>query len=191
MQSNWHQGGGQMTGGSERLEVVQPLPLVPAGAIPVSDGVALLEAEDGAGIVFIWGQAAFSFDGDDPAARRLAAVQLVNCDAASQREVAAAFGVNETTIWRWRSEYSDGGLQALCSEQKGPKRASLLTADKVAEIRELRAGGRSFSAVAQAAGVSSRSARRAVLGSTPPEVAKASGETELVPLARPKDRSAE
>ena len=180
-----------MAGGSERLGVVQPLPLVPSGSIPVSDGVALLEAEGGAGIVFIWGQAAFSFDGDDPAARRLAAVQLVNCDAASQREVAAAFGVNETTIWRWRSEYSDGGLQALCSEQKGPKRASLLTADKVAEIRELRAGGRSFSAVAQAAGVSSRSARRAVLGSTPPEVAKASGETELVPLARPKDRSAE
>ncbi|MGH2927988.1 MAG: helix-turn-helix domain-containing protein, partial [Solirubrobacteraceae bacterium] len=175
----------------ERLGVVQPLPLVPSGSVAVCDGVALLEAEDGAGTVFIWGQAAFSFDGDDAAARRLAAVQLVNCDAASQREVAAAFGVNETTVWRWRSEYGEGGLGALLLEQKGPKRASLLTADKVVQIRELRAGGKSFAEVAKTAGVSSRSARRAVLGSTHPEDGNAGAAAELVPLARPRDRSAE
>ncbi len=69
-----------------KLVVMQPLPLVPVGSVVVADGVSLLEDEEGAGTVFIWGQATWTWDRSDPGARRLAAVQLVNSGAASQRQ---------------------------------------------------------------------------------------------------------
>lgn len=116
---------------------MQPLPLVPSGSVPITDGVALVEDEEG-GVVFIWGRASFSWSRPDSASRRLAAVQLVSTGSASQRQTAAAFGVNETTLWRWRSDYETHGLSGLLEEKKGPKRASVLTEEKVGEIRQLR-----------------------------------------------------
>lgn len=95
-----------------RLTWMQPLPLVPPGSLAVAEGVAFLEDEERTGTVFIWGQACFTWDGTDPGARRLAAVQLVKTGAASQRQVARAFSVNETTLWRWRGDYSQGGLSS-------------------------------------------------------------------------------
>ena len=130
-------------GAAKRLESVQqPLALHPVGSIPVADGIALLEDEDGAGSVFIWGQAAWAWDASDSAARRLCAVQLVNADAADQRAVAASFGVNETTVWRWRNDYSGGGVSALLPQIHGPKGPSKLTEEKCAEIQRLRAEGK-------------------------------------------------
>ena len=119
-----------------RLTWMQPLPLVPPGSIAVAEGVAFLEDDAGTGTVFVWGQACFTWDATDPGARRLAAVQLVTTRAASQRQVAHAFSVNETTLWRWRSDYSEGGLSALLPEPLGPKRPSKLTSEKIAEIRK-------------------------------------------------------
>jgi transposase-like protein len=118
---------------------MQPLPLVPPGSIAAAEGVAFLEDDAGTGTVFVWGQACFTWDATDPGARRLAAVQLVTTRAASQRQVARAFSVNETTLWRWRSDYSEGGLSALLPEPLGPKRPSKLTSEKIAEIKRLRA----------------------------------------------------
>ncbi len=51
----------------------------------------------------------------------------VSSGAASQRQVAAAFGVNEATMWRWRSDYKASGLLVLLPQRKGPKRPSKLT----------------------------------------------------------------
>ena len=81
-----------------RLTWMQPLPLVPPGSVAVAEGVAFLEDDAGTGTVFVWGQACFTWDATDPGARRLAAVQLVTTRAASQRQVARAFSVNETTL---------------------------------------------------------------------------------------------
>jgi transposase len=133
---------------------MQPLPLVPAGAVPVADGIALAEDDSGSGAVLVWGQVTWSWGSDDPAARRLAAVQLVNARAATQREVAVAFGVNETTVWRWRQDYTSGGMEGLLATKKGPKRPSKLTEDKVADIVALRNEGRSLHEVASLTGVS-------------------------------------
>ena len=63
--------------------------------VRVADGVTFSEADDGSGAVFLWGTAAWFWAAGDRAARRLAAVQLVETKAARQRHVAAAFGVNE------------------------------------------------------------------------------------------------
>ena len=180
-----------------KLVVMQPLPLVPVGSVPVADGVSLLEDEEGAGTVFIWGQATWTWDRSDPGARRLAAVQLVNSGAASQRQVAAAFGANETTVWRWRSDYQAGGVVELLPSRKGPKRASKLTEEKRAEIARLRASGLTKPEVAARTGVSTQSVRRATLAVTTarpdPEMAPADADksNNLVPLNAPKERTGE
>lgn len=176
---------------SKRLRWMQPLPLVPAGAVVVSEGVSFLE-DDECGAVFVWGRASFTWSGSDLASRRLAAVQLVETGAATVRSVAASFSVSETTLWRWRQEYASGGVEALVDEKKGPKRPSVLTEEKVAEIAALRGEGRTFAEIAAAAGVSAKSAHRAwVSRRTPPARATAAEQGQLEPLARPADRSAE
>ena len=175
---------------SKRLRWMQPLPLVPSGSVRITDGVALLEDEEG-GVVFIWGRASFSWSRSDSASRRLAAVQLVSTGVASQRQTSAGFGVNETTLWRWRSDYEAHGLIALFDEKKGPKRPSVLTEEKVDEIRQLRREGNKLREIASLTGVSLNSVQRAIVGlfedSTPPQTTPG----PLEPLAKPRDRSAE
>ena len=181
-------------GAAKRLESVQqPLALHPVGAIPVADGIALLEDEDGAGSVFIWGQAAWAWGASDSAARRLCAVQLVNADAADQRAVAASFGVNETTVWRWRNDYSGGGVSALLPQIHGPKGPSKLTEEKCAEIQRLRAEGKTIAEAAKASGVSTFTVRRALAPVKAPSVPAepADPENGLIPLNQPAGRSAE
>lgn len=176
---------------TERLAVVQPLPLVPAGAVPVSDGVAFMEDDEGAGALFVWGQAVWTWGAEDPGARRLAAVQLVIAKAATQRQVAAAFAVNETTVWRWRASYEASGMEALLTEKKGPKRPSKLTEDKVAEIVALRREGHSLAEVAALSGVSTDSVRRASGAVHRPLVGERPSTAALTPLARPIPRDTE
>src|SRR5665213_20387 len=177
---------------AERLKPVQqPLALVPAGSILVSDAVALLEDATGSGTVFVWGQATWSWDSSEPGARRLAAVQLVISDAADQRAVAGAFGVNETTVWRWRADYERGGIAALLAQQHGPKRPSKLTEDKRAEIVALRDEGKTLLQVAAAAGVSTDTVRRAATSTGEPVRVVATKESDLVALARPQERAVE
>jgi transposase-like protein len=174
-----------------RLEgMAQPLPLAPPGSTWIADGIALFEDTTGSGAVFVWGQATWCWDASDPGARRLAAVQIVNADAGRQRDTAAAFGVNETTLWRWREDYEAGGTAALLPKPMGPKRPSKLTADKVAEIKALRESGLSLEKVAAATGVSPNSVKRAA-GAAPPAAPAVGPGGGLVPLALPADRSAE
>lgn len=142
-----------LTIGAVRMGSVQlPLSLHPIGSVPISEGIALFEDETGVGSVFVWGQVTWTWDESDSGARRLCAVQLVNSDAADQREVASAFGVNETTVWRWRSEYSSGGIAALLPGTPGPKGPSKLTDEMRDRIIELRSSGLSLSGVAEEAG---------------------------------------
>ncbi len=147
-----------------RLNQGPPLPVPREDARVVAVGVELVEDTDGAGAVFVWGNAAWCWQAGDAAGRRLTAVQMVSTAAASQREVAAAFGVNETTVWRWRSEYGTGGVTALAVQAKGPRRASKLTEDKIAEIVAVRGEGLSMQAVADRVGVSLNSVSRALRG---------------------------
>lgn len=67
-----------------------PLPLLPAGAVEIAPGVGLV-AGPGGGLV-VPGLATFAWDAGGEASRRLAAVQLVRLRAASQGQVAEAFG---------------------------------------------------------------------------------------------------
>ena len=165
----------------------QPLPLAPAGSVQVGPAVALLEGEHG-GAVSIWGMVSACWDDGDVAGRRLAAVTLATTGAASQQEVASAFGVDDATLRRWTRAWEADGVEGLRPERPGPKRRSKLSEELAETIRGLRAEGKSLAAIAEATAVSTDTVRRAIAmapASEPPPANK------LVPLARPKPRDAE
>ena len=147
-----------------------PLPLLPAGAAEIAPGVGLVAGEDG-GLVTVHGLATFAWDAGDEAGRRLAAVQLVRLRAASQGQVAEAFGVDPATIWRWDQALAAGGVTGLVPARRGPKGPSKLTAQMVERIAGLDAAGASLREIAAATGVSTFSVRnalgRAVAGGRP------------------------
>jgi transposase-like protein len=138
------------------------LPLLPAGAEEIAPGVGLLAGVDGGGLVVVHGLATFAWDGGDEAGRRLAAVQLVRLRAASQGQVAAAFGVDPATVWRWDRALAGGGVAGLVPARRGPKGASKLTAELVARIAGLDAAGQTLRQIAAATGVSTFTVRSAL-----------------------------
>lgn len=95
--------------------------------------------------------------------------------------------MNETTLWRWRRDYRDGGVQALLPRRHGPKGPTKLTEDKRCEIQALRSKGDTLSQVASQTGVSTDTVRRAF--ASPPPSSKPIDEpaSDLVPLAAPED----
>ena len=138
-----------------------PLPLLPAGAAEIAPGVGLLAGEDG-GLVMVHGLATFAWDAGDEAGRRLAAVQLVRLRAASQGQVAEAFGVDPATIWRWDQALAADGVAGLVPSRRGPKGASKLTPELAARIAGLDAAGATLREIAAATGVSTFSVRNAL-----------------------------
>jgi transposase-like protein len=138
-----------------------PLPLLPAGAAEIAPGVGLVAGDDG-GLVTVHGLATFAWDAGDEAGRRLAAVQLVRLRAASQGQVAGAFGVDPGTIWRWDQALAAGGVAGLVPARRGPKGASKLTPQLAARIAGLDAAGQTLREIATATGVSTFSVRNAL-----------------------------
>ncbi|MET3176853.1 UNVERIFIED_ORG: prepilin-type processing-associated H-X9-DG protein, partial [Arthrobacter sp. UYCu721] len=154
-----------------------PLPLIEdLGAVLIGSSAALLENETYGGKVFLNGQLCWVWDAGQDDLRRLAAVQLVRTGAARVNEVAAGFGVTPESLRRWRVSLTGEGVAALAPVKKGPKGPTVLTGEKAAEIRRLRAGGASLRATAAAAGVSTDTVRRALAGdeSITPEAAEIS-----------------
>src|SRR4029077_6586932 len=71
--------------------------------------------------------------------------------------------VTPATVRRWETRLAEAGVAGLLAERKGPKRKSILTADTVAAIRQLREGGASYCAVGADIGVSQGSVRNALV----------------------------
>ena len=143
-----------------------PLPWIPDGAAEVARGVGLEPLPGGGGAVWVHGLMTFCWEGGDEAGRRLAAVQLAELKAATQQQVADAFGIGVVTLWRWLDGYRRGGLAGLAAGKRGPKGPSKLTAELTQLIGELAAAGKSQAAIAAAAGVSTFGVRTA-LGRVP------------------------
>jgi hypothetical protein len=143
--------------------LLQPvLPWLPADAAEIAPGVGLVRGEDGSGTVWVHGLATFAWDAGDEAGRRLAAVQLARLGAARQNQVAAAFGTDPVTIWRWDQALAGGGVGALVPARRGPKGPSKLTPELAEKIRALHAGGQGRERIAAACGVSEFTVRNAL-----------------------------
>ena len=144
-----------------------PLPLLPHDAAEIAPGVGVVSGPDGSGVVWVHGLATFAWDAGDEAARRLAAVQLVQLNAATQVQVAQAFGVIPVSVWRWAKALAGGGVAGLVPAAKGPQRASKLTPQVIARIRELDRHGAGKAAIAAATGVSESSVRNVLRPARP------------------------
>src|SRR5712692_3222499 len=131
-----------------RMMTQTPLPWLPGDAEEIAPGVGVVPGEDGSGVVWVHGLATFAWDGRDEAARRLAAVQLVQLRAATQRQVAAAFGTDPVTVWRWDRALRENGVAGLVPARKGPRGPSKLTPELAEQIRELDAQGMGLAAIA-------------------------------------------
>jgi Transposase protein len=140
-----------------------PLPWLPEGATEIAPGVGLA-AGPGGGVVWVHGMATFAWGAGDEAGRRLAAVLLCSprLKAATQEQVASAFGVIPVTVWRWARALERAGVAGLVPEAKGPRRASKLTPQVVARIARLDGQGASQARIAAACGVSESSVRNAL-----------------------------
>ena len=93
-------------------------------------------------------------------------MQLVRLRAASQGQVAGAFGVDPGTIWRWDQALAAGGVAGLVPARRGPKGASKLTHQLAERIAMLDAAGKTLREIAAATGVSTFTVRNA-LGRVP------------------------
>ncbi|HEY8294918.1 MAG TPA: helix-turn-helix domain-containing protein, partial [Micrococcaceae bacterium] len=145
-----------------------PLPTaMVAGAVPVGLAASLVEDKDG-GRVFVHGELSYAWNEGETATRRFAAVKLADIKAASVAEIAAAFGVEPGTLWRWRQALATDGVLGLAPEKPGPKGPSRLTEPMKSRIRTLRAAGQPLRAVGAAVGVSEFTVRRALAMETPP-----------------------
>ena len=150
-----------------RMLTQVPLPLLPQDAAEIAPGVGVVAGPDGGGVVWVHGLATFAWDAGDEAARRLAAVQLVQLKAATQVQVAQAFGVIPVSVWRWAKALAGGGVAGLVPAIKGPQHASKLTPQVVERIRELDRHGAGKAAIAAAAGVSESSVRNVLRPARP------------------------
>jgi transposase len=166
-----------------------PLPLLPAGAAEIAPGVGVLAGEDG-GLVAVHGLATFAWDAGDEAGRRLAAVQLVRLRAASQGQVAEAFGVDPATVWRWDQTVASGGVAGLVPARRGPKGASKLTPGLAARIAGLDADGQTLRQIAAATGVSTFTVRTALGRVRPGGQAPAAAGQDSVPGRRDSETAA-
>ena len=138
-----------------------PLPLHPRGAREMGAAAALLEEETG-GVVFIWGNATFAWEATDPAGRRFAAVQLVVTKTAKAAQVARAFEVSTSTLFRWCLDFSESGLGGLLAGKRGPKGQRVLDAAQIEVVKVLRAEGKSLRDIATRLGCSTSPVRQAL-----------------------------
>jgi len=167
-----------------RMLTQVPLPLLPHEAAEIAPGVGVVAAPDGAGVVWVHGLATFAWDAGDEAARRLAAVQLVQLKAATQVQVAQAFGVIPVSVWRWARALAGGGVAALVPAAKGPQRASKLTPQVIEQIRELDRHGAGKAAIAAAAGVSESSVRSVLRPARPAAGSQDAGGADGIPAGQ-------
>jgi transposase len=159
--------------------------LLPPEARPISAAAGIQEDERG-GLCFLFGWVNGRWAPGEDAARRLAALQLIELKAATQREVAAGFGTTPATVRRWSKDYRAEGLAGLLRERTGPKGPSKLTPERALEIRDLRAQGLSERQVAERAGLSRATVRR-VLSQLPAAPAPAPA-AKLPALPQPEPR---
>ncbi|MCZ2405086.1 hypothetical protein IV498_18480 [Paenarthrobacter sp. Z7-10] len=139
-----------------------PLPLaIESGAVLIGPAVSLLEDADG-GRVFLHGQLVYAWDGGDTASRRFSAAKLADMKAAPMADIAAGFGIEAGTLWVWRRDLKASGVAGLVPEKPGPRGASKLTPEVIAQIKARRAGGETFRSIAAAVGVSVFSVDRAL-----------------------------
>jgi len=138
-----------------------PLPLYPVGATEISLAATLLEDDHG-GVVYIWGNASFSWEIGDVVARHFGAVQLIVTKTARAAQVARALEISTSTLFRWCSEFAAHGVERLLLEKEGPKSQHVLDEVQIAKVKSMRAEGKSLREIVWYLGRSTSPVRQAL-----------------------------
>ena len=155
-----------------------PLPVTTeAPATLLGEAAALVQDEQG-GRVFLHGNLVYAWAPGEDALRRWSAAQLARLEAAPLAQIAAAFGVDPATLWRWGQSLTQAGMAGLASDKRGPKGPHRLTGPVITRIHALHAEGATQTAIAQQAGVSTTTVRRALKMRTPDAVTEHATVTE-------------
>jgi hypothetical protein len=97
------------------------LPWLPGGAAEIAPGVGLLDLPGGGGQMWVHGMVTFTWDAGDEAGRRLAAVQVTQLKAATQKQVAAALGTDLATVGGGPRRTARTGWPGCCRPGRDPR----------------------------------------------------------------------
>jgi hypothetical protein len=146
------------------------LPIFPAGAKCITDGIAV-ECKDRR-VVYVYGSLPiFQHDEEDLRSFRLFTSQLINNGSARQVDIVNAFGVPLPTVKRYLKLLRDRGPEAFFAEP-GVRSGSVLKDEKLQNVQSMLEEGRSVPEVAQATGIAANTLHKAIRAGRLPAVKK-------------------
>ena len=117
----------------------RPIPLLPEGAKPINDHIAILYEEGE--ITFLNACCAiFKCSDNDQYGIRLAQGVLCSANAVKPAQLARALGLNRSTVWRNRAAYEQGGAQALLIDKSSNRSGYKLDEEKRRSAQHLLGG---------------------------------------------------
>jgi transposase len=121
-----------------------------------------IQQADGCICVFVRNQLMLSYDANDVAASRLAMVQLAESGVATKIQIADAFGVQRTTVFRQIANFRTRGVSGLIPKNRGPKGPRVTGGRKDQVIVDRKRAGESNVQIAKRLGISEASVRLAL-----------------------------
>ena len=110
------------------------LPAQPAGAEPINAVLSMVREGDEVAY-FASGVPVFVHAKDDAAGQRVAAVQMMELGLARQEELAAALGVNRSTLYRQHCKVRAEGVLGVVDAKRGPKGPHRFDSEKQEQAR--------------------------------------------------------
>ena len=138
------------------------LPLGHPDAREINETLSFLE-EGSQATYLAFGVPIFVHNNNDEAARRLAAMQILELNLAKKTELIESFGMDRTTLYRQQLRFREGGVAAVVGKKRGPKGAHKLTEAALGHAQGILDRGGSQQDAAREAGVSSKTIQRAIL----------------------------
>jgi hypothetical protein len=139
----------------------RPIPLLPEGAKPVNDHIAVFNSEGE--ITFLNASCAiFKCSDNDQYGIRLAQGVLCSANAAKPAQLARALGLNRSTVCRNKAAYEQGGAQALLIDKSSNRSGYKLNEEKRRRAQNLLDQAVSVKKIGETVGVTEGCIRYAI-----------------------------
>jgi hypothetical protein len=139
----------------------RPIPLLPEGAKPINDHIAIFYAEGE--ITFLnASNAIFKCSEDDQYGIRLAQGVLCSAKAVKPAQLARALGLNRSTVCRNKAAYEQGGAQALLVDKSSNRKGYKLDEEKLRKAQKLLDQAMSVRRIGESLGVTEGCIRYAI-----------------------------
>ncbi len=137
------------------------LPMVPAGATPISDLVSVWR-EGEQWTYFLGTYPIYSHRGDDRRMFRLISSQLIDAGACRHKDIIETFGVSKSSVNRALKKLRSEGAEAFFKPREGGRSGSVLTPQVLAQAQRLLDEGGSRGELVDQLGVKPDTLRKAL-----------------------------